>query len=406
MTSSAYVFLEGLEEKPVICGRFELNVRERSGRFVYGRSYLERTDAFAIDPLHLPLNATTHTCLTNKGVFGVLADAGADAWGRKLIAQLHTTQPQNELEYLLVGASMGVGALSFSLSRSHTKPKRSRNSIDQLELLLQGKNAILAAEKVSDEVKQAFVYGSSMGGARPKTLLTHAGDEYLVKFNKADDLFNVARVEHATMRMLDELDGVSVAETKLITGQGIDSEDLLLVKRFDRDGERVSHHFISANSLLQKGTVTQHSTRSWYSYAHLAELLRQHSCVAEDAIELYKRLVFNVLIGNTDDHARNHALLYALRDPHGWRLSPAYDVLPISNSGQHSLGVGNDGRTGSIENLLSQAKRFGLKAFKAQQIVNQIRELSAEWPVYMTRYAVAEGDIQRLHSVIPTHRSA
>lgn len=401
MTSSAYVFIEGLQQEPVICGQFELNSAEQVGRFVYGRSYLERKDAFPLDPLHLPLNDSTFTCLTNKGVFGVLSDAGADAWGRKLIAQLHTTKPKNELEYLIAGSSMGVGALSFSLSRSAAKRKISRNSLADIDLLLQGKNAILAAERVSDEVKQAFIYGSSMGGARPKTLLSNAGQEYLVKFNKNDDLFNTARVEHATMRMLDELDGVRVAQTQVASQQGNSSEDLLLVKRFDREDERVTHHFISANSVLQQGTVTGQSLRTWYSYGQLAEFLRRHSDRAEDAIELFKRMAFNVMIGNTDDHARNHALVYALREPHSWHLSPAYDVLPVSKSGQHSLGIGDDGRVGNRQNLVSQAKRFGLKPFKAEKIVSQVQELVREWPAYMMRAGVAEGDIERLKAVIP-----
>ena len=402
MTSSAYVFIEGLEDKPVICGRFDLDTATNTGRFVYGRSYLERSDAFALDPIHLPLLEKHHICTLQHGIFGVLADAGADAWGRKLILQMHQSQPQNELEFLIAGAGMGVGALSFSLSREKTKSKRSPNSLDDIELLLQGKNALLAAEQVSDEVKQAFMYGSSMGGARPKTLLTHNHDDYLVKFNKPDDVYNVARVEHATMRMLAELDALQVATTQVVTSKS--GEDLLLVQRFDRKHEQVSHHFVSANSLLIEGAVNQRSLTSWYSYGQLAELLRQHSVVASDAHELFKRMVFNVLIGNTDDHARNHAWLYALpaaQEKQGWRLAPAYDVLPISASRQHALGIGEAGRIGSKENLLSQASRFGLQDFKARQLFHQIQDLVAEWPRYMAHYGVDEADIERLRKLIP-----
>lgn len=402
MTSSAYVFIEGLEDQAVICGRFDLDAATNTGRFVYGRSYLERDEAFALDPLHLPLTEQEHVCTLQHGIFGVLTDAGADAWGRKLILQMHHTQPQNELEFLIAGAGMGVGALSFSLSREKTKIKRSPNSLNDIELLLQGKNALLAAEQVSEEVKQAFMYGSSMGGARPKTLLTHIQKDYLVKFNKPDDLYNVARVEHATMRMLAELDGVQVAPTQLITSKS--GEDLLLVQRFDRKDEQVSHHFISANSLLTEGAVSQRSLKSWYSYGQLAELMRQHSTVASDAHELFQRMVFNVLIGNTDDHARNHAWLYALpgaQEQHGWRLSPAYDVLPISATRQHALGIGDEGRLGSKENLLSQASRFGLQDFKARQLVNTVQELVAEWPSYMERQGVLERDVDSLRKIIP-----
>lgn len=402
MISSAYVFIEGLEDKPVICGRFDLDTATNTGRFVYGRSYLERSDAFALDPIHLPLLEKHHICTLQHGIFGVLADAGADAWGRRLILQMHESQPQNELEFLIAGAGMGVGALSFSLSREKTKAKRSLNSLSDIELLLQGKNDLLANEQVSDEVKQAFIYGSSMGGARPKTLLSHNQKDYLVKFNKPDDVYNVARVEHATMRMLAELDSVQVAPTQIVTSKS--GEDLLLVQRFDRNGAQVSHHFISANSLLTEGVVNQRSLKTWYSYGQLAELMRQHSTVASDAHELFQRMVFNVLIGNTDDHARNHAWLYSLpaaQEAHAWRLSPAYDVLPISATRQHALGIGDEGRLGTKENLLSQASRFGLQDFKARQFFNKVQELVAEWPRYMKQHEVNDADLARLEKIIP-----
>lgn len=332
-------------------------------------------------------------------MFGVLADAGADSWGRKLITQLRKTKPQNELEFLIAGAPMGVGALSFSLSREKTKSKQSRNSIDDIKLLIQGKNAILAAETVSEEVKKAFTYGISMGGARPKTVLMRDGQEYLVKFNRPDDLFNVCRVEYATMTMLRELTD-NVAQVELLEG----SEDLLLVKRFDRINRNmesyVSHHFISANSLLLKGKVTEASGLSWYSYGQLAEVLRKYSANANDGQVLFMRMVFNILIGNTDDHARNHAMLYCF-EQRGWHLSPAYDVLPVNNSRQHSMGIGDSGREGSVENALSQSKRFGLPRYKAEQIITQVRELVREWPVYMQRAGVQPGDIERLKGVIP-----
>lgn len=402
MISSAYVFIEGLAAEPIICGRIELDATANIGRFIYGRSYLERADAFALDPIHLPLTSGTKTCTLQHGLFGVLSDAGADAWGRKLILQLHSTQPHNELEFLIAGAGMGVGAISFSLSRDKAKAKQSPNTLQDIELLLQGKNKILAAEDVSDAVKQAFIYGSSMGGARPKTLLTHQRNDYLVKFNRPDDIYNVARVEHATMRMLSELDAVTVAPTQVVTSKL--GEDLLLVERFDRCDHKVSHHFISANSLLTDSTVTQRSLKTWYSYAQLAEFLRQHSSVATDAHELYLRMIFNVLIGNTDDHARNHACIYALpgaKGPAGWRLSPAYDVLPISASGQHALGIGEHGRAGTVDNIVSQARRFGVQEFKARKMLQQVKDLVAEWPHYMANEGVHEGDIQRLKSIIP-----
>ncbi|MDV6328425.1 type II toxin-antitoxin system HipA family toxin [Idiomarina sp. Sol25] len=396
MTSKAYVFIEGLENEPVICGVIWYDPTNRIGRFRYGQSYLARNDAFALDPVHLPLTDELFETRANKGLFGVLTDAGADAWGRKLITQLRTTKPENELEFLIAGASMGVGAISFSLSQSKSKAKVSRNTLDDIDLLLAGKNAILNSENVSVEVKKAFQYGESMGGARPKTVLQHNGQAYLLKFNRPDDLYNVARVESATMTMLNEVEGVNVAGTQLLAGE----EDVLMSERFDRRGLDVSHHFISANSLLAEGNVSEAMLKTTYSYGALAEYMRKTSQRAEDATELYKRMAFNVFIGNTDDHGRNHALFWDLKSG-GWRLSPAYDVLPINNSQQHALGVGEYGREGSIDNVLSQCRRFGVTPKKAKNILENIRELVGEWPVYYKENGVADGDIERLKAVIP-----
>ncbi|MGM7317920.1 MULTISPECIES: type II toxin-antitoxin system HipA family toxin [Idiomarina] len=396
MTSKAYVFIEGLENEPVICGVIWYDPENRIGRFRYGQSYLARNDAFALDPVHLPLTDELFETRANKGLFGVLTDAGADAWGRKLISQLRTTKPENELEFLIAGASMGVGAISFSLSQFKSKAKVSRNTLDDIDLLLAGKNAILNSENVSVEVKKAFQYGESMGGARPKTVLQHNGQAHLLKFNRPDDLYNVARVESATMAMLNEVEGVNVASTRLLNGE----EDVLMSERFDRRGLDVSHHFISANSLLTEGNVSEAMLKTTYSYGALAEYLRKNSQRAEDATELYRRMAFNVFIGNTDDHGRNHALLWDLNFG-GWKLSPAYDVLPINNGQQHALGIGEYGRVGSIDNVLSQCRRFGVTPNKAKNLLKNIQELIAEWPAYYKKNGVGDGDIERLKAVIP-----
>ena len=396
MISEAYVFVEGLKTEPVVCGVVDYDAVNQLGRFRYGKSYLARHDAFALDPIQLPLTENTHETRVNKGLFGVLSDAGADAWGRKLILQLRKTKPKNELEFIIAGASMGVGALSFSLSRSKSKSPTNRNSLDNLNLLVEGKNKILAAETVSVEVKKAFQYGDSIGGARPKTVLIHDNQMHLVKFNRSDDLINICRAEFAAMQLLAQIDDVNVAETELINGV----EDLLLVRRFDRSGTDVSHHLISANSLLLEGHVSEAALTKWYSYGALAEYLRRYSKRAKDAEELYKRMVFNALIGNTDDHGRNHALIWHLKGG-GWQLSPAYDVLPVNNTRLHAIGLGDEGRFASRKNLLSQAKRFGLSAQKAQAIVNDIHDLVDDWEVHFSRAGVSDGDIERLKGIIP-----
>ena len=205
MTSNAFIFIDGLEEQPVICGVTEVDEQNKVGRFRYGKSYLARSDAFALDPIHLPLSENQYQTRFNKGVFGALSDAGADSWGKKVILSLHHTQPRNRLEFLLAGAGMGVGSLVFSLSRSSSKPKYSKNTLGDIPMLLKAKDAILADETIPKEAKRAFEFGSSMGGARPKTTIQDQEISYLAKFNRPDDLYNVVKVEHATMNMLREL---------------------------------------------------------------------------------------------------------------------------------------------------------------------------------------------------------
>ena len=302
------------------------------------------------------------------------------------------------MEFLLTGSGYGVGALVFSLSRSASKHKTNKNTLADLALLDQAKDDLLANKAISNEAKKAFEFGQSMGGARPKTSVQIGSKLYLAKFNRHDDLFNLVRAEHAAMCMAKEL-GIRCANTQI---HETENGDVLLVERFDVSAGLPTHHFLSANSLLQKPKVAMSDLATYYSYAELAEFIRHHTGeFANDATELYKRMVFNVMIGNTDDHSRNHAFLYQFADK-TWRLSPAYDITPINNSKQHGIGLGDDGRYASIDNLLSQAKRFGLNSSQAIRIITEIKNYTSQWPEYFKRFSnISDIDIQRLESVIP-----
>lgn len=396
MISKAWVFVDGLDAQPVVCGVIKVAEDGSEGRFRYGKSFLARPDAFSLDPINLPLTDAEFITRNNHGLFGVLRDAGADAWGRKVILSLHNTKPQNQLEFLLAGSGMGVGALVFSLSSSKSKPKFGRNSLGDVDMLLKAKDAILDDEAIPQEAKVAFEYGSSMGGARPKTTIHEEDTAWLAKFNRSDDLVNMVKTEHACMTMLGELP-CRVAHTRVLSSP---AGEVLLVKRFELAGNKPTHHYLSANSLFNMDKVSEADLRQQYSYGAIAEFILKHGAQPTDAHDLYYRMVFNVLMGNTDDHARNHALLYSFSNKQ-WRLSPAYDVLPINSSRQHGIGIGVRGREGSLENLLSQSLRFGLKAFKAKKIISEIQELCSEWPGYFSKLNVGDGDIERLKGIIP-----
>ncbi len=136
MTSKAYVFIDGLEDKPIPCGVTLVDEDTKIGRFRYGKRYLNRPDALPLDPIHLPLSDREYSTPFNKGVFGTLSDAGADSWGEKVILSLHSTTPKNRLEVLLAGSGMGVGALVFSLASASSKPKYSKNTLGDIPMLL------------------------------------------------------------------------------------------------------------------------------------------------------------------------------------------------------------------------------------------------------------------------------
>ncbi|MCH8475936.1 MAG: HipA domain-containing protein [Opitutales bacterium] len=399
MTSKrASVFIDGLEEQPVLCGEITLDAERRHGAFCYNPTYLSRANAFALDPLNLPLSSVPHTAALRSGLFGVFTDAAADAWGKKVYSALHHDESASPLQFLLACSGTGVGSLLFTTSDTPTQPVWAQNTLSDLPQLIQGKNALLQSKPLPIAAKNAFANSFGLGGARPKAQVTDKGLTYIAKFNRPDDAFNQVRVEHACMRMQAEL-GIKVANTRVETIHG---EDVLLVQRFDRnEQQRPTHHFISAHALFNMDSVSPAHLTGKYSYGFLAEFLLAQNA-PEDAHELYRRMVFNVLIGNTDDHSRNHALLYDFSDKK-WQLSPAYDVLPINNSRQHGLGIGDFGRDGSIENLLSQAARFNLSELGAQRIIRQTYELVAEWPLYFDKLGVKSKDRECLLSVIPSY---
>jgi serine/threonine-protein kinase HipA len=293
MTSKMYVFVDGLEPKPVICGVFQyiegkINLE---GKFRYGRSYLNRQDAFPLDPVLLPLIQDEFYCTHNKCLFGALSDAGPDSWGKKLILATHKTIPKSEQDYLLAGGSMGVGALMFSYSRTTSKSKVTPNKIEDLSILQLGAKDIFSNTKISEQAKKAFQYGTSMGGARPKTVLVHNNKQYIAKFNRQEDLFNVGRVEHACMYMLALLD-VCVAPTQI---EETPHGDVLLVERFDRENSIPSAHVISANTILNLSKVSEESAKTTYSYGKLAEFLRIEGAQPQQAKELYVRMVVSTI---------------------------------------------------------------------------------------------------------------
>jgi serine/threonine-protein kinase HipA len=402
-----YITLPGQTE-PVTAGRFALTTDRRGtpeGRFVYGRSYLERPNAVALDPIELKLSPRTYSTVALGGVFGALRDASPDYWGRRVIQRhLGKAQP-GEMEYLLYSPDDRAGALGFGLNQTPPAPKRTFNQTLDLEKVQVIADAIMADEEPAaddrrggdhrdhvgdlaadhDQVEKLLVIGTSMGGARPKAVVEDEAGLWIAKLNRPDDTWNCARVEHA-MLILARSCGLTTAESRVV---GVGGRDVLLVKRFDREKTEAGYlrtRMISALTLLR--AEDNHQSRDKWSYVLLAEEIRRVCAEpAQNAAELFRRMCFNALISNIDDHPRNHALISKEAD---WKLSPAYDLTPaVPLSMEHrdlAMECGDAGRFANASNLLSQSARFLLAPQDAVATIAAMEE-----QVRGTWYATARG---------------
>jgi serine/threonine-protein kinase HipA len=413
VTSSAqqcfvYITLPGATE-PVTAARFELQLGRTGtpvGRFVYGRSYLDRSDAVEFDPVELRLSPQRHETVALGGIFGALRDAGPDYWGRRIIEKHAGKAQLSELDYLLQSADDRAGALGFGLQREPPAPRRKFNQTLDLETLQTIADAVVADEalppdEASAQIQDLLLLGTSMGGARPKTIVEDDDGLWIAKFNRRDDRWNNARVEHA-MLVLARQCGIHVADSRV---EKIGDRDVLLVRRFDRERAEAGYaraRMISALTLLRTGdgsTEDGRRSRERWSYVLLAEELRRASAAPEkDAAELFRRMCFNALISNTDDHPRNHALL--ARDRR-WRLSPAYDLTPSTpisiERRDLALIIGDHGRAATAANLLSQSRRFLLEPDRAAAIIDDMeQQVRSSWYGVARAEGVSARDCERV----------
>lgn len=363
------------EASPVLAAR--LVIDGGIGRFVYGKSYLARADAFPLDPINLPLTASTQSVNGNDGVPAALLDAGPDNWGKRLMRVLHSRQPANKLEELLATRGTGVGAVRVSMSRSKPKPVQPFQPLSELESIGESVQRVLDSDQpIPEDLLRQLEPGSSMGGARPKSVVQDGeGVVWIAKFTRPDDLFDQSRAEQLCYLMMREC-GIETAETRLTRIAG---RSVLLVKRFDITA-RVRRHFISAHALKYQPRVRQTDFNLVYSYPALADLIRKLSDTPDaGSTELFTRMVFNVLAGNTDDHLRNHGFLKNMEN-HQYRLSPAYDVVPQpTNQGQQAIALGASGRQSSLESCRDCSRYFGLGEQGANTIIERVQAVVAQW---------------------------
>ncbi len=343
------------------------------GQFRYVPEYLESPHAFPLDPLHLPL--TTETFAADRphaGVHSVFEDSLPDDWGRKLMARRYNLgrAEQRGPNLLRLLGDQGLGALIYTEERKPPPLSTGVSSrhLEELALLAEKFEKDPAAI-ADDELSMLFQAGSSPGGARPKALVTDDSGACLAKFASTRDTLDVVGLEAAAME-LGRRAGLETAATRLLT---LGSRKCLLVKRFDVNEAGGRNHLISMLSLLKAD--------GYYNagYRDLAEVIRHVSAAPQrDLHMLYRQMVFNVMIGNTDDHLKNFCMLH---DNDGWRLSPAFDLVPnIGFNQEHVLRIGLDPRPHDMETLLLEARYFGIKRRQvALEIFVKIYEVVSEW---------------------------
>jgi serine/threonine-protein kinase HipA len=352
--------------------------------FQYADSWLEEKVAFAVDPL-LPI--VSPGPYHKARLFGAIADSAPDRWGRTLIgraerflARREARAPRHlrEIDYVLGVADIArQGALRFSRVEGGdflaSDLEGAVPPMVDLPKLLAAAQGFLDDPDNEEDLRVLLAPGSSLGGARPKASVKDDQDRLsLAKFPRKDDLFSVPAWEHLTLNLAGDA-GIQVAESTLLSLEG---QDLILLNRFDRDGVgRIS--FLSAMSLLDG--VDQEPR----SYLEIAEIIRRFGSQARaDLSELWRRMVFNILASNTDDHLRNHGFLYA--GDGGWTLSPAYDLNPVPVEVKPrflSTAIGEDPNdtSASLVRAFEVAEYFDLNVEEARSTAFEVAQVTRQW---------------------------
>ncbi|SHO52086.1 type II toxin-antitoxin system HipA family toxin [Desulfopila aestuarii] len=357
------------------------------GQFKYTPEYLASPNAFALDPVNLPLQQDVFDAnRPHSGVHGVFEDSLPDDWGRRiLVRQYNLGRNQQRVPHLLrVLGGNAMGALRYSEGSATPQalPLIESRQLEKIELLSRKFETDPLA--VDEDMALLFQAASSPGGARPKALVHDECRAYLAKFASVKDTFDVVSLEVATMHLARRA-GIVAAEVRCLP---CGSRKILLVDRFDLGPiTQKRHHCISMQSLLRADGYYN------LAYADIAGILRMISAnPVEDQRNLFKQMIFNILIGNTDDHLKNFSML---NDGEGWKLSPAYDLVPnIGLNSEHVLRIGLDNRVPDRQTLIKEAKRFGLKQARAvEDELDALVDAVSTWHEVFNLFDVPEEDI-------------
>ena len=385
-----WIWLPGKTE-PVVAGRIA-----RDGRrmfFNYGQSYLDREDAVPIYEPELPLESGAIPPSAGLSLAGCLRDGAPDAWGRRVILNRVFGRKGkdadigalDELTCLLESGSDRIGALDFQCSPDKYVSRTAQTAT--LGELLNAAEKVEAGVPLTPELDQALFHGTSLGGARPKAMIEDEDRKMIAKFSSSTDTYNVVKSEFVAMRLAAKA-GLEAAPVRL---ERVAGKDVLLVERFDRVKVRDGWQRKAMISALTLFGLDEMMAR-YASYEGLAEAIRHRFTSPKATLhELFGRLVFNILCGNTDDHARNHAGFW---DGEHLTLTPAYDICPQRRSGNEAsqaMLIVDDKRLSTLANCLEAAPHFQLDAKAAEEhIAEQIGSIRDAWDEVCEEAALTE----------------
>ena len=337
---------------------------ENSIAFQYSKEWQE--SGFSLNPFKLPLSNKVFIASSPyfRGNFGVFADSLPDAFGELLLERylrtkgtdIESLSPLDRLAYI---GNSGMGALEYVPQYNVIKDNEN-NDFDELQNEC---NNLLDSKEVKN-IDILYSLGGSSGGARPKSLIAYQGEDYIVKFSSKFDPKNIAEIEYNTMSLARSV-GINIPTIKLVTTKN--GNKYFLIKRFDRNnGQKI--HMVSVAALLECDYGAP-----CLDYNDLIKVTAVLTNNDKDVIEMYRRMVFNVLIDNQDDHAKNFAFLYDEVDC-VYRLAPAYDITPCKTYfGEHTTSVNGKGKNITEEDMMIVAKNNHINEKVAKEIIANIK---------------------------------
>ncbi len=387
-TVVVYIYLED-EFVPAGLLNFENKGRYSQSIFRYGNKYLKRSNALSLDLVQLPLLPKEFVTESGFDIFNGLRDAGPDRWGRYLLDKKEN-YALDELDYITMVGADRSGALAFAEHAKGIVPPLAH----RLDLKLCVEAIEHALNDESTPALEAYLnYGPSLGGARPKATVLWNNKAHVAKFTLSLDKKNEALIEYATMSFAKHC-GLNVPP---IDKAQISGRDVFLIERFDRVLQNNIERPIPFMSGLTATGLHEQDYSKW-SYLSLCNAINKFSSDPNrDKLELFKRMVFNILVFNNDDHMRNHGFIYVGNQQ--WALSPLYDVVPgIINSDVYMLAmnIGDKGKEASLENALSAARYFNLSDSKAKQSIAELANNLKHWEKHYKECGVSEQDIHKL----------